>query len=122
MTEMTEKARIGAPSASPVIDGFTEEGENLSPLADGSQTGPLAGASTKAHSHGGGVGVPDSSRAGRLTSYKLADFAPLTGREEDWRFTPLKRLRGLHTDELDGTPRRWRSAARTGPRFRQASA
>jgi Fe-S cluster assembly protein SufD len=103
MTEMTEKARIGAPSASPVIDGFTEEGENLSPLADNSQTGPLAGASTKGHSHGGGVGVPDSSRAGRLTSYKLADFAPLTGREEDWRFTPLKRLRGLHTDELNGT-------------------
>ncbi|NKX53870.1 Fe-S cluster assembly protein SufD [Arthrobacter mobilis] len=93
MTEMTEKARIGAPSAAPVIDGFTEEGENLSPL----NAGPV-----KAHSHGGGVGVPDSSRAGRLTSYKLADFAPLTGREEDWRFTPLKRLRGLHTDALTG--------------------
>ena len=35
MTEMTEKARIGAPSAAPVIDGFTEEGENLSPLNAG---------------------------------------------------------------------------------------
>ena len=53
-------------------------------------------------SHGGGVGVPDSSRAGRLTSYKLADFKPLTGMEEDWRFTPLKRLRGLHTEVLNG--------------------
>ncbi|MCG2622073.1 Fe-S cluster assembly protein SufD [Arthrobacter sp. I2-34] len=102
MTEMTEKARIGAPSAAPVIDGFTEEGENLSPLTDNSHRGPLAGDSAKGHSHGGGVGVPDSSRAGRLTSYRLADFAPLTGREEDWRFTPLKRLRGLHTDALTG--------------------
>jgi Fe-S cluster assembly protein SufD len=118
MTEITtEKARIGAPSAQPFIDGFTEEGENLSPANTGTNTsstsekapekapsaGPLAGASAKSHSHGGGVGVPDSSRAGRLTSYKLADFKPLTGLEEDWRFTPLKRLRGLHTEVLSGS-------------------
>lgn len=114
MTEITtEKARIGAPSAQPFIDGFTEEGENLSPVNTGTNTsttselapsaGPLAGASAKSHSHGGGVGIPDSSRAGRLTSYKLADFKPLTGLEEDWRFTPLKRLRGLHNEVLSGS-------------------
>ncbi|MFE4198799.1 Fe-S cluster assembly protein SufD [Paenarthrobacter sp. NPDC056912] len=112
MTDITtEKARIGAPSAQPFINGFTEEGENLSPVNTGTNTsttseqpsaGPLAGASAKSHSHGGGVGIPDSSRAGRLTSYTLADFKPLNGLEEDWRFTPLKRLRGLHTDVLDG--------------------
>ncbi|MCP6146138.1 hypothetical protein NL427_27065, partial [Klebsiella pneumoniae] len=45
----------------------------------------------------------DGSRAERKTSYKVEDFAPLTGREEDWRFTPLKRLAGLHTDALTGT-------------------
>jgi Fe-S cluster assembly protein SufD len=27
-----------------------------------------------------------------------ADFGVPTGREEEWRFTPLRRLRGLHTD------------------------
>ncbi|WP_284978377.1 Fe-S cluster assembly protein SufD [Arthrobacter sp. fls2-241-R2A-200] len=112
MTDITtEKARIGAPSAQPFINGFTEEGENLSPVNTGTNTsttseqpsaGPLAGASAKSHSHGGGVGVPDSSRAGRLTSYKVADFKPLNGLEEDWRFTPLKRLRGLHTEVLNG--------------------
>ncbi|ASN20362.1 Fe-S cluster assembly protein SufD [Arthrobacter sp. YN] len=112
MTDITtEKARIGAPSAHPFINGFTEEGENLSPVNTGTNTsttseqpsaGPLAGASAKSHSHGGGVGIPDGSRAGRLTSYKLADFKPLNGLEEDWRFTPLKRLRGLHTDVLNG--------------------
>ncbi|GGS56812.1 Fe-S cluster assembly protein SufD [Planobispora rosea] len=32
-------------------------------------------------------------------SYELADFAVPTGREEEWRFTPLSRLKGLH----DGT-------------------
>ena len=104
MTDITtEKARIGAPSAKPFINGFTEEGESLSPLNAAESKSPLAGEAVKRHSHGGGVGVPDSSRAGRLTSYKLADFKPLTGLEEDWRFTPLKRLRGLHTEVLNGT-------------------
>ena len=103
MTDITtEKARIGAPSAKPFINGFTEEGESLSPLNAAESKSPLAGEAVKRHSHGGGVGVPDSSRAGRLTSFKLADFKPLTGMEEDWRFTPLKRLRGLHTEVLNG--------------------
>jgi Fe-S cluster assembly protein SufD len=103
MTDITtEKARIGAPSAQPFINGFTEEGESLSPLNAAESKSPLAGEAVKRHSHGGGVGIPDSSRAGRLTSYKLADFKPLTGLEEDWRFTPLKRLRGLHTEVLNG--------------------
>lgn len=103
MTDITtEKARIGAPSAQPFINGFTEEGESLSPLNVAESKSPLAGEAVKRHSHGGGVGIPDSSRAGRLTSYKLADFKPLTGMEEDWRFTPLKRLRGLHTEVLNG--------------------
>jgi Fe-S cluster assembly protein SufD len=31
-------------------------------------------------------------------SYDVADHAVPTGREEIWRFTPLKRLRGLHAD------------------------
>ncbi len=103
MTDITtEKARIGAPSAQPFINGFTEEGESLSPLNAAESKSPLAGEAVKRHSHGGGVGIPDSSRAGRLTSYNLADFKPLTGMEEDWRFTPLKRLRGLHTAVLNG--------------------
>jgi Fe-S cluster assembly protein SufD len=103
MTEITtEKARIGAPSAQPFINGFTEEGESLSPINSATSKAPLAGEAVKSHSHGGGVGIPDSSRAGRLTSYNLADFKPLTGLEEDWRFTPLKRLRGLHSEVLAG--------------------
>jgi Fe-S cluster assembly protein SufD len=31
-------------------------------------------------------------------SYDPADFGVPAGREEEWRFTPLRRLRGLHTD------------------------
>ncbi len=46
-----------------------------------------------AHSHGD---VPMASRGQRFTSYDVDAFEVPTGREEDWRFTPLRRLRGLH--------------------------
>ena len=76
----TEKARIGAPS----IAGFTEEGEGLvSAKVD--------------HSHNHGVTVM-SSRAERLTSFNVADFALPTGREEEWRFTPVRGLANLFSD------------------------
>ncbi|WP_425579891.1 Fe-S cluster assembly protein SufD [Yaniella flava] len=42
-----------------------------------------------------------TSRADRKTSFDLADFPVLTGEEEDWRFTPLHRLAGLHLPEGD---------------------
>ncbi|MEV3925562.1 Fe-S cluster assembly protein SufD [Actinomadura coerulea] len=32
----------------------------------------------------------------KKASYEVADFDVPTGREEEWRFTPLRRLRGLH--------------------------
>ncbi len=38
------------------------------------------------------------SRLHERRSYDPADFGVPDGREEDWRFTPLRRLRGLHTD------------------------
>ena len=44
---------------------------------------------------------PPKTRAQALRSYHVADFPAITGREEEWRFTPLKRLRGLGT--ADGT-------------------
>jgi Fe-S cluster assembly protein SufD len=39
--------------------------------------------------------VPDQSRAERRTSYDVSDFPIPSGREEDWRFTPVDRLGGL---------------------------
>jgi Fe-S cluster assembly protein SufD len=38
------------------------------------------------------------SRLHESRSYDPADFGVPSGREEEWRFTPLRRLRGLHTD------------------------
>jgi Fe-S cluster assembly protein SufD len=42
-------------------------------------------------------GVP-VSRLHERQSFEIADFPVPTGREEEWRFTPLRRLRGLHGD------------------------
>ena len=67
------------------------------------------------HSHGpkdhgapaaGGVDpVPVQSRAERPASFEVTDFAVPTGREEEWRFTPMSRLHGLHSGaEATGTP------------------
>ena len=39
---------------------------------------------------------PADARVERTLSRDPESFADLTGREEDWRFTPLPRLRGLH--------------------------
>ncbi len=44
--------------------------------------------------------VPPKTKSQALRSFDVADFPALNGREEEWRFTPLKRLRGLAT--LDG--------------------
>ncbi len=43
--------------------------------------------------------VPDKSRAARTTSFDVADFPVPTGREEEWRFTPVDRLGGVFADE-----------------------
>jgi Fe-S cluster assembly protein SufD len=49
---------------------------------------------------------PAKTRAHALRSFDVADFPALTGREEEWRFTPLDRLGGLAT--ADGS---WDSPA-----------
>jgi Fe-S cluster assembly protein SufD len=47
----------------------------------------------------GAVEIVPFTRLHEHRSYDPADFAVPGGREEEWRFTPLGRLRGLHTDE-----------------------
>ncbi|MDY5584667.1 MAG: Fe-S cluster assembly protein SufD, partial [Arcanobacterium sp.] len=48
--------------------------------------------------------VPVQSRAQRLQSFKLADFAVPTGTEEEWRFTPLERITDFFADTASGAP------------------
>ncbi|GMA84986.1 hypothetical protein GCM10025868_02360 [Angustibacter aerolatus] len=50
------------------------------------------------HAHGAGADVPLQSRAERPTSWDVAAFPAPTGREEEWRFTPIDLLHGLLED------------------------
>lgn len=56
-----------------------------------------------AHSHSyNGTTVPDKSRAERLMSFDAEAFGVPTGREENWRFTPVREVRALFADEETG--------------------
>lgn len=67
-------------------------------------TDTLVAGGNRSHSHGGGV-VPIQTRSERPSSYDVADFEVPHGREEEWRFTPVKQLKSLFTDEPGETPK-----------------
>ncbi|MFW0119135.1 Fe-S cluster assembly protein SufD [Rothia sp. CCM 9417] len=79
----------------PLIPGMDQEGEKLASELATDDT-------IRVSQHNTDKVEIDASRAERKTSFKVEDFPALTGREEDWRFTPLKRLGGLHTEQLTG--------------------
>ena len=57
------------------------------------------------HSHGAGAPVAHSSRGDRPTSFSLSEIPVPHGREEDWRFTPMRRIERLfNTENFDSTP------------------
>jgi Fe-S cluster assembly protein SufD len=60
------------------------------------------GDTTGAHSHGGGI-VPEASRAERKTSFDVADFVVPTGREEEWKFSPLREFAPLFEEAGQGS-------------------
>jgi Fe-S cluster assembly protein SufD len=57
---------------------------------------------TAPHSHGyvPEADVPIQSRAERVRSTDVADFAPISRREEQWKYTTSEQLRGLDEDAL----------------------
>lgn len=63
------------------------------------QGGPPSAGSTTAGSIAVAAESTVATRMSAPPSYDVADFPVPHGREEEWRFTPLERLRGLH----DGT-------------------
>jgi Fe-S cluster assembly protein SufD len=50
------------------------------------------------HSHGSEVQVPDSKRDARTRSFDVADFPVPTGREEEWRFSPVRKFSEFFED------------------------
>ncbi len=71
--------------------------EKTAGVAGGPRPG-AQGAQAVPHTDSGAAFVPDQSRAERRTSFDVDAFAIPSGREEEWRFTPVDRLRSLLTD------------------------
>lgn len=63
-------------------------------------TGSLAAPTP--HTDSAAAFVPDRSRAERTASFDVADFPVPKGREEEWRFTPVKKLAALFAEGSDG--------------------
>src|SRR3954468_6168911 len=71
--------------------------ENTVPAgAGGTNTVPAGAGGTNAVAVAAEAVIPAASRAERFTGYEVEAFEVPGGREENWRFTPMKRLRGLH--------------------------
>jgi Fe-S cluster assembly protein SufD len=56
----------------------------------------------QAHTDSAAAFVPTQSRAERTASFDVAAFPVPSGREEDWRFTPVKKLAGLLAEGATG--------------------
>jgi len=56
------------------------------------------------HAHGPGSPVPVQTRSERFASALHDDFPEVTGRELEWRLTPIDSARDLIDDALDGSP------------------
>jgi Fe-S cluster assembly protein SufD len=94
MTDTTQEHAVdhGAQAPAPVV---LDTSVTPGPGGDAPAPGQQAQHGLFEHSHGAGSPVPDQSRAARRTSFDVADFPMPTGREEEWRFTPIDLLRGV---------------------------
>ncbi|MFM6848482.1 MAG: Fe-S cluster assembly protein SufD, partial [Terrabacter sp.] len=79
----------------------TQQSETTVPDAAPSTTATVPGAT--AHTDSAAAFVPDQSRAERTASFDVADFPLPSGREEDWRFTPVKKLGALLAEGASGS-------------------
>ena len=79
----------------------TQQSETTVPDAAPTATTTLPGAT--AHTDSAAAFVPVQSRAERTASFDVSAFPLPTGREEDWRFTPVKKLAGLLAEGATGS-------------------
>jgi Fe-S cluster assembly protein SufD len=64
---------------------------------------PVAAAGATPHSHGPGSLIPVQTRNERPSSFAIADFPKVTGREVDWMHSPIAKLQDLIGERVDGT-------------------
>ena len=68
-----------------------------------SATTQAATTDTQQHPHGPGSPVPVQTRSGRFSSAAHNDFPVVSGRELEWKLTPVDKVRDLIDGELDGS-------------------
>ena len=88
-----DRPRVRRADRPRAADGVRARAEPADRAADGRSGRLMSSALQGAVESGAPV-----SRLHERQSYDPADFGVPTGREEEWRFTPLRRLRGLHDD------------------------
>ena len=74
----------------------------MSLLADTTTTPPEGGIAMKPHTDSASAFVPNQSRAERTASFDVAAFPVPRGREEEWRFTPVRKLAPLFAEGATG--------------------
>jgi Fe-S cluster assembly protein SufD len=79
-----------------------------------------SGTPAGAHSHGPGA-VPEQSRGERTRSYAVDAFPVPTGREEEWRFTPVDRLGRLLGGDVGSDSLAWETALPDGVTLTEVS-
>jgi Fe-S cluster assembly protein SufD len=68
-----------------------------------SSSTPVAPAGATPHSHGPGSPIPVQTRNERPSSFAIADFPPVSGREVDWMHTPVAKLSDLVAESVLGS-------------------
>ncbi|MCU1437796.1 MAG: transporter permease [Naasia sp.] len=86
-TENTEITSLATPSGDTAVE-VTGTGTRAAIISD----------ATTRH-----AAVPVQTRNARFTSTEVADFPAVTGREGNWKLTPVDRIRELLDGALDGT-------------------
>src|SRR6185312_9497492 len=98
------RARVRRAHRARAADGVRAGAEPAHRTADGGlrrMTQEVAGLAPELKGAKKGQGqAPVLSASERFTAYEVEAFEVPGGREENWRFTPLRRLRGLHTDTV----------------------
>jgi Fe-S cluster assembly protein SufD len=101
-----------------ITEGLAQEVlASTPPPGNPMQAGRPAAGHTTGHAKGHG-----GSKLHAVRSFDPANHPMPTGREEDWRFTPLRRLRGLLADERSDAHLSWSVDLPDGAELRELTA
>ena len=89
--------------ALPVVTVGTPSGTPAQARPDEARLDP-AQHGARAHSDGGSAFIPVQTRSERFAAAEVGRFGEVTGREPEWKFSPVERLRALIDGPLDGSP------------------